>query len=700
MLENIKNKKNTIYIITIFLIYIFLQVTIFKVSCINILKFVIYNIFSIYLPGILICHFSKIRLSKIGFFTIPYLIGYALLIAEYFFSEIFDRRISFLAVIIFVGCISSIFLFYLIYKKRNIIETYESGFDNLSFIMLFIWLIINVVLYSAAQMGPDSLNCFETTRDLQYWANNNVSLKLSWPADMLFMSGQRLNYHYFSSIAIAFLSEAYKVDIFTLSFTFYSFSKSIIMIGAVTFFIESFMPKKKTAVFSYIIMLFTCGIEKISKILFVNFMIALPFGFDIGFAYAVLFIALMLRQWEKENFDGGLFLLTFISWAMCVGSKAPLAFIIIFFAALICLYWLINKKLKLAFTYGLSILGSFLIICKFCVGLFSVIKGDSLWSIKPYSIERIMRIDGPESFDILGNLLADIGSGNIILAIIVKFLSVNPIVSVLFIYTSILSVIYIKKKKLNTKTMYLMASLIITGFIGYLLGYIIDAGALSEAYFLLAGIITVYAYILYVWNYYNEFKEEHFSAFSKKTETIFTTIFIMSMVIGFGRFWFCSLLDEGALSFAYKGINNIININNENYSLDNDEMAIRQTDCQALSWVRDNTEKDSLVLVDRAIMTDNAAYYMYGIFTERQNYIEGINMLNRYDKVINDEIERRILVANDLFSNKKDAYIKIKNDGIDYVVQTKDITPGFIPNSDYLELMMSSDTVNVYRVIY
>ena len=63
------------------------------------------------------------------------------------------------------------------------------------------------------------------------------------------------------------------------------------------------------------------------------------------------------------------------------------------------------------------------------------------------------------------------------------------------------------------------------------------------------------------------------------------------------------------------------------------------------------------------------------------------------DKIVNQRHQQIIA----LFNNSDEAYESIKAEGIDYIIQTKWLTPQFKPNDD-LTLAYSTDSLNIYRL--
>lgn len=440
--------------------------TLFNISGIILVKFLILNIISILLPGIALLYLCNIKLSRVGFFCTSYLLGYAFLVIEYFISEVFNRKISFVVVNGIVTVISIAVIVTALKGNRTVGVIKKSRNETLEVFFLFLFGGLNIFAYAANFLGTDVVSVFEASRDMQYWVNNTVALKIAWPADNLFMVGNSLNYHYFSNIPIAFLCEVYKIDVFTMSFPLYAFTKTIVMVGAVQFLLDSITEDKRISFLGYIFLIFSTGAETASIVTFVHHTLLAPFGFDIGYAYGMFFIGFMLRQWKTEEFNGKNFVGMIIAWMMCVGAKAPLAAVILLFSALICFYWLIHKKIILALGYGVSILGSFLVICKYCVGMFSVVKGDAAWELGIYGLGHLTYIGAFESWDIIGNFLVKLVKSCPWIAVIIRTISLNPFLIVGMMVSCIWIVFRGDNRIVDRKNTYLQLSLVVTSLWG------------------------------------------------------------------------------------------------------------------------------------------------------------------------------------------------------------------------------------------
>lgn len=695
----IRNRTLCLVLITVSILYLIISHDFMGVSVINIAKFILLNTLSIYLPGITILSLTGIRTTRVGVVCLSYMFGYAYIVIEYYFSELFDRKLSFLFVSIVSAVVAVIAMIMIKKKHGKLVDVYKSDTDIMELVVLVIYIFANIFGYAANYLGTDVADVFSSHRDIQYWVSNSVALKLSWPADNLFMLGSRLNYHYFSSIPIAFLSEVYGIDVFTMSFSLYCLTKALVVVGGATFLLRSVTHDIVTNALGFILLLFTTGVEGMSVVPIVNHILFAPFGFDIGYAYSMAFMGFLILQWNEERWNRGFFLGMILTWAMCIGAKAPIAAVLLGFAGLVCLYWLIEKNWACSFGYGLPIVGLFIVICKFCVGMFEVADGNAAWKVGIYNSNHFTFMLEADSWDYFGKLLYLIGKKARVFGLIIRTFLLNPAI-VFGVSVAVVIVIYLSCKKcIPRKTVYLMSALTITSLFGISLWHLVNEGHSSEMYFSMAALIPMTMLILYSFDSYKNYQDtiqiRHLTVIKKSV----SCLFVFLVFVGIVRFMWFGWDGSGLLSNSINGIKNIFNPPGIAEYEELPEKSIRRSDVEALSWIRCNADPKAVVISDKAIVTDNTDYYMYGMFSERQQYIEGTEMLLSLldDGKFNDEVENRIDFVKSIYANTPGAVSKAGRIGIDYIVQTIDITPDFKPQEG-LKLVESTETTNVYQI--
>ena len=138
-------------------------------------------------------------------------------------------------------------------------EPLRIGMQICILVILSAYIVLNVIAYGAGLKSPyvnGITNVMQRNQDLYYWASNSAALKIQWPADYLFYDGLKLNYHYFSSIHVAWMSLVSQVDVFTCSSSLYAFIKSLTFFSAFYVFFDAKMFQNSSGIICLIIALF------------------------------------------------------------------------------------------------------------------------------------------------------------------------------------------------------------------------------------------------------------------------------------------------------------------------------------------------------------------------------------------------------------------------------------------------------------
>ncbi|MCR4694159.1 MAG: hypothetical protein K5773_02410 [Pseudobutyrivibrio sp.] len=117
---------------------------------------------------------------------------------------------------------------------------------------------------------------------------------------------------------------------------------------------------------------------------------------------------------------------------------------------------------------------------------------------------------------------------------------------------------------------------------------------------------------------------------------------------------------------------------------------------EAYLWIKDNTESDALLAVDR--LSENLDYrsiYFYcSAFSERQIFLEGYD----YSDIDSDRIEALKSMNERFYSKNFDVAMSAMDlAGVDYLVVTKHSHPHYQENSDRLTLVFENDAVKIYK---
>ncbi len=117
---------------------------------------------------------------------------------------------------------------------------------------------------------------------------------------------------------------------------------------------------------------------------------------------------------------------------------------------------------------------------------------------------------------------------------------------------------------------------------------------------------------------------------------------------------------------------------------------------EAYLWLRDNTEKDAVVAVDRfSEEIDYRSIYFYcSAFSERQCYLEGYD----YSDVTEKQVEAMLSINEKFYSDRAGiAESAMDMVGINYLVVTDMGHPDYVNNSEKLKLVFTNDEVSIYK---
>ena len=653
------SKKYALGMISIFfIVFIVLIMTLFKTPISEILSFLFYQFALILIPGVALAIILKNKIPFISLCCLGYALGYSINIFEYFLIQSLNCD---LCKYIIPSIILLISIVVLVKNKTHLKESFSeinktSQIITLSF--LIILLFLNIFVYSL-----QNINLATCHRDLLWWVHNSVALRISFPPENVFMSGTNLFYHYFSNIQIALFNIISGIDIKSLSLIYNSFTKTIIMVSAVDFALNVLkISNPKIRIIGFLLVLFTTGLEHGAHLTYFHHIMHLPFGFDIGYAFSMLYIALLVKQFYSNSFDIKLFIPSLIFLFVSCGAKAPITVVTLVFSGLMCLYWLCKKSYKLSLLYGISVLLIFLYVSYTFVGMGTVIDGTSnSWTVGLHPLSEY--------------------NENPIFAIIIVILKLL-VANIPLTISTILSILILKdifqKTKINSDDFWVLTISFTSTIIGLLLWMCVLHVGASEMYYGMASFICAYFFIATTY----KLTVNNLDKISNKKIITYKTLFIIALVVGLYLFSFGAYKRNGAIRTVFKSLKNI-------------NTQEKEENIKPLLWLRKNSPIDSIILADN--ISDDT-YYTYGILTERKQYLEEDYMFENSTGKVKDEMQKRKNYINSIFKNDKKALENLKNEKIDYVVSTKDITGKFKPDEKYLILVASNEKYKVYKV--
>ncbi len=643
--------------------------------------FSLYQIVLVFLPGVFLTElvFSSKKIEPLEFIFISFAFGYALNIIEYFAVAVIGLN-SVNARIVSVTVLLILTLVYIKVKPEFSVSNFAKS--DIPYLFLF-GLLVFVIFFASVSfyvLPNKANNDVRLFRDGLYWIENAAALKISFPPQELRYSGMQLFYHYFVSIYVALASLITEIDCFRLGYSLCVLTRALLLFGGTYVLGKIVFEKTFLRIILIIAILFSTGNEHNTQSNYVSQLIYLPFGFDIAIGYGAYAVAAIYRQNHEQKVNIGLCICTVFSMLMCIGHKAPVSLIFMLFAGIMCFSWLINKQGRKAFSYGIPLVIAFLLVMIVCIGVFN--KGESRVNTGTFGINANVKStwlyewhDGARFGQATGIKEKIHSVLTWLAAFTVMEISFNPFMLFIAIcgFFSML-----KRKTMNPFDL----SLLIAAVFGICMGSFNEQDGMSQMYYSQAAFLPGIVFGL-----------RNFG-FEKKSLRTVCGIAAAALFLLQIKYYF---VEEKIYSNSLNKISALINhelpakpSNDSEYPYSPDSM--QYSDYEALVWIRDNTPVDSILVSDRDIRLEQHTYMYHGTFSERQMYLEGDCYL--YGAYWQEREQRRDDIRW-IYLNDQKALEKAKNDGVDYLIETKWITPVFEGNG--CTLVFENETIRVWK---
>ena len=639
-------------------------------------RFSLYQTFFVFFPGLaaaLILAENEAD-DEIGMFCLSYALGYACNVIAYFLTA--GSGLTKTAAWIFAVVFAAAALIVIIQRKGKTRLAY-AGRDGLFYGAVFaVFLIVVFFAYSARHSVPtEAGDSVVYHADALYWIENAAALTKSFPPAELRMSGTTLYYHYFASAFLAMTEMITGIDVFTLGYALYPFGKCLILFGGLYSLSAVLFQEKWKRAFFLLALLFTTGLERVTIANYVAHIVSLPFGFDIAYGFGAYFIAAFSRQFFEPGFRIRGCLLSTVTFLMCAGHKAPVALIYLLIAGVLCLSWLLKKQPLKAVLNGFLILSVFFFVMIGCVGWMNgeetrvnagafshvaTLRASPLF--EGYEEAALSRAGGIRGWipvlALYGKLILELC---LLIHPLILLLEVNGIAGCF------------KRRKADGLDLALMSAV---GF-GLFMGLFNAQEGVSQLYYTLATYLPGMAFGL-------RHLEPERGKIQKGICTAAGILFCIQCVWFFGS---C-----GAAADMKAGIRNMLH--GQENRVESIPDSLQKTDYDALVWVRDNTEDNTVIASDRSVICGIDNYMYYGTFAERQMYLEGDRYF--YETHLEEREERRELLTK-LYQNDPAAIERLKADNVAYILQTKWITPEY--EGSGCQKVYETETMVVWKII-
>ncbi len=568
-----------------------------------------------------------------------YVFGSCILIAEYIVWIITASRIPVFAISGIIFIVSSFILF----RKRDVFKS-EPDLSFLIYTVLFLVLAC-ICFFSISYhfIMPDLYGTATYNKDFFFWVGNSISFTKGFPIYNYRQVGDIFYYHYFSNILIAMSSMATGLSVLHVSVYFSYLIPCLLMILGCDYFLRSMLDNRIHVLIGCVFILLTAG----STCFMPDHLYFCPFGFDYGYAFAMICAGHLLRMYRKDDFSLCNVIISCVLIMMDTGFKAPIALVVLMMYGMVTFDLLLKKKWAKGLTLGIVWLLSFVIIYVL------VISGIDLGKERKNGLEILGLLGAFDSnrwaIEILGDLINNHGyPDNGITRIVALFLYVfrsNKAAMILLMFSAlVLLYLLLKKKKL-----FVTLALVCTSLWGILLTINTFQDGNSQMYFMMA------TFPFSVLSGMDAIEKN-----AKKELQYLLLVLVIALSFSDIRSFFMdsvkTQIDDAQLIRRGEIVHGM-----EKYQFSNDEYELAE-------WIKENTGEMDYVAVDCFEYDELRKEEMLGVFSERFIWNDGLYSTD-------SERERRRQIVDRVFDGDMFAVKELKEENVRYLVQTLSVNP-------------------------
>jgi hypothetical protein len=671
-------------LITFFAVLIGLRI--YNTPIYNMIKYILFQVFFIMLPGMLVYRILRFNKGGIYKFTLSYGFGIIFTILSYFFFYVLDSR----QLILYVGPVLSfleIGLFIKDYKRLDKKQDKNNDINVLFQLIAIFSTLVLITFFGLTLSNPMPSDVGATTfnKDLIWTISNAEALVKGYPPMDSHVSGIILKYHYFISVHLAVINYVTKINIVELFYKFFYIGKLLFLVFSSYILSKTFFKDSKKALsFTWVYFFTNCASMSYASrngygaFINVNFVHLTddPFGFELAIAFLFLCVSLVIESIRCKSIKVphiigiGLFIMA------AIGSKGPLGAILLL--VLIAAYIIYSIKQRPQINIVL-IIGEMLVI--FLVMYF--------WLLNVGANSSQIQLGYLVSDTILKSSidkLTGIGSLNKLL----NLLSI-PVHFVLFLPFAAIPFLLWFYKRLIKITLVSLEELVIGGIAicGILATYILKQIGHSEVYFIMTAIPFIELCAI-------DWLSKNFL----KSSWVFKCFVIITLIVSMTTTFYMSLYQYEKGKSALREA--VYKLNLEAAPQDD---SMTKYDYEAMIWLKNNSKQNDIIATNRNYNyqvnnMDTAQYFYYSTFSERNFYLEGWTNIYAYSseadkKIIEDKIE----INDKIFSNNETAYKEIEKANINFLVLSKYINPNMkLTHKNIMSVFENRDVI-IYKVI-
>lgn len=651
-MQIIKSNRTFLWILQL-IIFVFLMINyvFHDISFVSVVKIFLYQFFAWFIVGYVFFKIAKISVNNFAeVIAFSYSFGAILALASYLIFMILGIGFLLPYFTVFEGLLS-IFYIYKSAKSNNYLDNYKVNIFSMIVCLafLFTFYVFSICAVSFVNTMPNETGGTGYYVDWLFWAGNNIAFTKNFPSASFRQIGEGIwNYHYFSSILMAQVSLCTGVDINQISFYFSGILSGIIFIFSGYYFASRVLKRKLFVVILMCAVLFTDG----TTVTFTWHTLICPFGFDWGYAYGMMAIAvlgeILVNGKFKELFIPSIFLI-----AMTTGCKGPVGVIVLVAYGVAAISFLFRGQLKKGFISGLAWLTSF-------TGVYFAFISDSantastagLQYIGGFGINTVVST-ATWVANIYNSFLSAyrIQGEHLLVKLYAVWLYIyrsNKVISTLVVIALIMLILDLLKRHLDI----FLYGLMLSSVIGIILSiYTIQSGE-SQMYFMMAMFPAGALAGMYSIERFGEVIRKNIKLNYLYKGTII--IILCTLGLSMNRYYEIVIpkIQEGIAVIRGK-------YTQEDYG----SYYADSTEYEMFRWLKNNTDKNCVFAIDSFVDAHGKDCHMIaGVFSERYVWNE--------EKYVPDleEASRRNSIVQSLQNDAENALQQMKNEGVSYLV--------------------------------
>jgi len=679
VMKDSKSLSKNIFILISLCTFIFLCLAFifYKISFIDFIKYLAFQVFYIALPGCFIYRKLRLKDETIEKLTISYGFGIVFTLIQYYIFYLINIKMLLFIVGPIISSNELITLFK--NKKRKTvtkgtvtkpITTKQIPYSLLSlFTLIFMLMFICFTLYNPL---PSVVGRASYYQDLLWYIGNVQShIRNVVPIDSR-LSGVVFKYHYFMTVHVAVMQYVTKIDTTALFFEFSHMGKlTFLFFSIYTLGKYMFRSSKKASAFVFVYFLAGSAgaimdiTQTPGSLLNVNFqdIIFIPSGFALGMGFMCLTVVFLMKQFKQRKINISYLIATSAFLFATTGSKGPLGSMIIAVLLAVMLISIVQGRYnKVLGIYSVILSLIFLVVYNLILSDGAATLGLSFGNI------------------IKGTILAKYITGNLSLAalISVHFLLFLPFASPIFI---IWFVQRVRKVKSIDLSQLLIGGLVICGIMAT---YLLEQDGHSEMYFMMAAIPFIEICALeWIFNNY------------RKIHIAFKVVLLALLVLSVST----TIFDICKIStITYNKA--LVILSKTQYEAKSSKNSITKYEYEGMNWIKNNTARSAIIAGDRYYYNEGkvgkeARYFYYSAFSQRQFFLEGWYY---HFKLGSPIVDKKLQVMNDFYKGKQSAMDELKRENVSYIVVSRCVHPNLKLTFKSLELKFKNRDIEIYSI--